>query len=159
MTELVSTELRMQVMTLEDVESVLIVENRNYEFPWTQGILQSCITAGYECMKLLLNDELIGYYVLQVAANEAHILNICVDKPQQGKGYALQLLRYAMRSAVQQDAFELFLEVRHSNRRAIKLYEGFGFNEIGVRPNYYDAAHGREDAIVMALHLTDLTGN
>jgi ribosomal-protein-alanine N-acetyltransferase len=45
----------------------------------------------------------------------------------------------------------MFLEVRPSNPKAIKLYRSLGFNEIGMRPGYYPAANGkREDAIVMA---------
>ena len=143
----------MHAMVLDDVETIHAMELRNYEYSWTPGIIRDCIVAGYECMKFLRNDELIGYYVLQIAANEAHLLNICIDKPQQAKGYALQLLRIAMRSAAAQQAAELFLEVRPSNKRAMKLYEGIGFNEIGCRPNYYDAKQGREDAVVMALHL------
>ena len=153
MTDHLGSELRVHAMTLDDVESMLAMELRNYEYPWTHGIIRDCIVAGYECMKLLRNDELIGHYVLQIAANEAHLLNICIDKPQQSKGFALLLLRYAMRSAASQAARELFLEVRPSNKRALKLYEGIGFNEIGCRPNYYDAKQGREDAIVMALNL------
>ncbi|MCR2392783.1 ribosomal-protein-alanine N-acetyltransferase, partial [Salmonella enterica] len=47
----------------------------------------------------------------------------------------------------------LWLEVRASNQAAIALYEDLGFNEVTVRRNYYPSAHGREDAIVMALPL------
>jgi ribosomal-protein-alanine N-acetyltransferase len=43
-----------------------------------------------------------------------------------------------------------FLEVRQSNFAAIRLYMNVGFNEIGLRKNYYPAAGGRENAIVMA---------
>ena len=153
MSDHIGGELRVHAMELDDVETVHVMELRNYEYPWTPGIIRDCIVSGYECMKFLRNDELIGYYVLQIAANEAHLLNICIDKPQQAKGLALQLLRIAMRSATTQQAVELFLEVRPSNKRAMKLYEGIGFNEIGCRPNYYDAKQGREDAIVMALNL------
>ena len=48
-----------------------------------------------------------------------------------------------------------FLEVRASNHTASRLYERFGFNEIGRRPNYYPAVGGREDALVMAYSLVD----
>jgi len=44
-------------------------------------------------------------------------------------------------------------EVRPSNKLAIKLYEKLGFNEIGVRRNYYPAHQGREDALLLALSL------
>ena len=49
----------------------------------------------------------------------------------------------------------LFLEVRPSNPHAIALYESEGFNEIGKRPNYYPAAKGREDGLVMAIELQE----
>jgi ribosomal-protein-alanine N-acetyltransferase len=44
----------------------------------------------------------------------------------------------------------LFLEVRRSNKNAILLYEKKGFNEVGIRPNYYKTTNGNEDAILMA---------
>ena len=50
-------------------------------------------------------------------------------------------------------AADLFLEVRPSNPVAQGLYRSLGFNEVGVRPGYYKAKNGREDAIVMALPL------
>jgi ribosomal-protein-alanine N-acetyltransferase len=50
-------------------------------------------------------------------------------------------------------AERIFLEVRPSNPHAIALYDSLGFNEIARRANYYPAAAGREDAIVMALEL------
>lgn len=153
MTALEGADLRVCAMQLHDVEAVHALEKRNYEYPWTPGIISDCIKSGYECMLFTHSKALIGYYFLQIAANEAHLLNLCIDKPWQGQGYALRLLRLAMQSARQQQAIELFLEVRPSNRAAIRLYEGMGFNEIGLRPNYYNAKHGREDAIVMAFNL------
>ncbi len=145
--------LHVRAMQLRDVEAVHALEIRNYEFPWSPGIIGDCIKAGYECKQFMRFEALIGYYVLQIAANEAHLLNLCIDKPWQGQGYALHLLRLAMQSARRQQAKDLFLEVRPSNRAAIRLYEGMGFNEIGLRPNYYNAKQGREDAIVMAFNL------
>ena len=50
---------------------------------------------------------------------------------------------------------ECFLEVRASNTTAYRLYERYGFNEVGRRRAYYPAADGREDALVMACTLLD----
>jgi ribosomal-protein-alanine N-acetyltransferase len=47
----------------------------------------------------------------------------------------------------------LFLEVRRTNTVARALYRSFGFEEIGIRRDYYPAARGREDARVLALDL------
>jgi len=47
----------------------------------------------------------------------------------------------------------VFLEVRPSNAVAQHLYRSVGFEQIGIRPAYYQAEHGREDAIVLAFTL------
>jgi ribosomal-protein-alanine N-acetyltransferase len=47
----------------------------------------------------------------------------------------------------------MFLEVRPSNEAARRLYDKLGFNEIGTRHNYYPAAQGREDALILAKQL------
>jgi ribosomal-protein-alanine N-acetyltransferase len=48
----------------------------------------------------------------------------------------------------------MFLEVRPSNARAIRLYDSLGFNQIGTRNGYYPARNGgREDALVLACML------
>ena len=60
-----------------------------------------------------------------------------------------------MAQARLRDAQEAFLEVRASNQTAARLYERYGFNEIGRRRNYYPAVGGREDALVMACSLID----
>lgn len=127
-----------------------VMERRNYDFPWSDAILRDCCKAGYVCDLLHAQEKFIGYGVLQVAANEGHILNLCVDGAQQRKGYARVLLEHLMQRAEALSAGVVFLEVRPSNPRAVELYQQSGFNEIGLRKGYYDSQHGREDAIVMA---------
>ncbi|MCY1556754.1 Ribosomal-protein-alanine acetyltransferase [compost metagenome] len=65
------------------------------------------------------------------------------------------LLERLMQRAMQLKAGECFLEVRASNQSAYRLYERYGFNEIGRRRDYYPAVGGREDALVMACTLID----
>lgn len=130
-----------------------LMDRRNYEYAWTDGIFGDCLKAGYLCPLVLLGDELIGYGVLQIGADEAHILNLCIDGPWQRRGYAHLLLEHMVDEAVDRCAHVMFLEVRPSNTRAVELYQRSGFNEIGLRKNYYDARGGREDALVMARNL------
>jgi ribosomal-protein-alanine N-acetyltransferase len=47
----------------------------------------------------------------------------------------------------------VFLEVRPSNATALKLYASVGFERIGVRPSYYQALNGREDAVILSAAL------
>jgi len=137
-------------MYLRHVALIGTMERRNYDFPWSDGIFRDCLKAGYICQRLLLNDELVGYGIMQSAVDEAHILNLCIDESHQKQGFARMLLNHLIELAKQRGANTVFLEVRPSNPRAVHLYERSGFNEIGIRKDYYDAAGGREDAIVMA---------
>lgn len=137
-----------------DIESVARIEAIAYEFPWTPGIFRDCLRAGYGCWVLSRSgDDIVGYGVLSVAAGEAHVLNVCVDPAMQGAGHGKRMMKRLMDLARWHQARRVFLEVRPTNVRAIRLYHELGFNEIGLRPNYYPAKRGREDAIVMAIEL------
>jgi ribosomal-protein-alanine N-acetyltransferase len=92
--------------------------------------------------------------VLSIAADEAHVLNLCTAPGNEGHGLGQRMLQALLRIARGGGAQRVYLEVRPSNPRAIAWYDRSGFNEIGRRPRYYPAAgHGREDAIVMAMEL------
>lgn len=140
-------------MQLEDIRQIGLMDRRNYEYAWTDGIFRDCLKAGYLCPMMMLADNIIGYGVLQFGADEAHVLNLCIDEPWQRKGFALELLEHLVNEAVRRRAHVMFLEVRPSNKRAVELYERSGFNEIGLRKNYYNTRDGREDALVMARSL------
>ena len=145
--------LQVNRMRSADLPKVAATECANYRFPWSENTFRDCLKAGYRCHVLRFNLELIGYGILQLAADEAHILNLCIDAPFQKRGYARRLLGLLLDISQQQGAHSVFLEVRPSNPRAIELYQLAGFNEIGLRKNYYSARGDREDAIVMAKSL------
>lgn len=136
-----------------DLDAVMAVELRAYPFPWTLGIFRDCLHAGYSMWLQERDGEILGYGVLSIAADEAHILNLCTAPGHEGQGLGQRMLQALLRIARAQHAQRVFLEVRPSNPRAITLYDRSGFNEIGRRPRYYPAHHGREDAIVMAMEL------
>ncbi len=138
-----------------DLDAVMAIETRAYPFPWSQGIFRDCLRAGYAMWVHERAGALVGYGVLSVAADEAHVLNLCTAADCEGLGLGQRMLQTLLRIARGQRAQRVFLEVRPSNPRAIDLYLRCGFNEIGRRPRYYPARGGREDAIVMALELLD----
>jgi ribosomal-protein-alanine N-acetyltransferase len=146
-----STSLR--PMREEDLDAVLDIELRAYPFPWTRGIFQDCLRANYPAWVLHREGVMIGYGMLSMAADEAHVLNVCAAPEEQGRGHGRRLLRTLLQQARTRGAQRVFLEVRPSNTGAIALYHAEGFNEIGRRPRYYPAKAGREDAIVMAKEL------
>lgn len=144
-------ELKYEIrpMLPDDLPIVLKNERRAYSHPWTEGIFKDCINSGNECWLFIYLKQIIGHGILSVAAGESHILNLCIHPDCQGLGFGKVLVRHLLDKAVAKKAKRVFLEVRPSNLVAYKLYEELGFNEIGVRPNYYPAHVGREDALVL----------
>ncbi len=94
---------------------------------------------------------LIAWHV----ADELHILNVATAEEHRKKGFGARLIEAAVGYAAEQDIRLLLLEVRKSNRAAIRLYRKFGFSIMGIRPNYY--AVGNEDALLMMLALDPVT--
>ncbi|MEH6388721.1 ribosomal protein S18-alanine N-acetyltransferase [Pseudomonas profundi] len=149
------SDLYFRPMGESDVDTVLDIECSAFSHPWTRGIFLDCIRSGYECWVSFEGATQVGHGVLSAAAQESHLLNLTVRPDCQGRGYGLRMLEQLMERAKHRDAEVAFLEVRESNISAIRLYENFGFNEIGRRRGYYPAAQGQEDALVMAFSLLD----
>ncbi len=137
-------------MTFADVPAVLEIERQIYTHPWTEGIFNDCIRVGYHCWVYAEHNQLLAYGLISVAADEAHVLNICVSPAEQGRGLGRRMLHKLMRLAEERMADSIFLEVRESNLVAQSLYEKEGFNRVGVRKDYYPAEDGRENAYVYA---------
>lgn len=146
-------ESEIRAMRLQDLDAVAAMEAASYEFPWSRGIFADCLRAGHPCWLLGVDGEIAGYGILSIAAGEAHILNICIGEAWRGQGLGRRLLMRLIDVIRWSGAERVFLEVRPSNPNAKTLYESIGFVEIGRRPRYYPARHGREDAIVMELIL------
>lgn len=144
---------RLRPMREEDVPGVMVVELLNYPYPWTEGIMRDCLRARYSCWVYETDEVVIGYGILSVGAGEAHVLNISVHPEFQGLGLGRELMAHLLDTARNRGADTVFLEVRPSNRAAVHLYESMGFNQAGLRRDYYPAARGREDALIMALAL------
>ena len=144
---------QLAAMREAELAQVVQIERTIYTHPWTRGNFADAVRAGYQCRTLRLGRELIGYFVLMVAAGEAHLLNLSISAAHQRRGHGSALLRQALAMAREGQAASLFLEVRTSNLAAIALYARFGFKRIALRRGYYPTPGGREDALVYALAL------
>jgi len=142
-----------RAMTEADLHRVLAIETAIYTHPWTHGNFLDSIRAGYDCRVMDVADALIGYGVQMIGVRESHLLNLSIAAQWQGRGYGRTLLMHFLDIARHSDVLQMFLEVRASNTVGRRLYAGMGFYEIAVRAGYYPAAHGREDAILLALTL------
>lgn len=150
MSAVLDHEAHVRTMNERDIEAVLGIERAAYDFPWSANIFTECMKAGYVCRVCLSGIDVVGYGIMSVGAGESHIMNLCVHPDQSGNGYGSFLMEDLLAIARRSRVRIAFLEVRTSNRRAHSLYQHLGFNEIGVRKNYYPAKKGREDAYVLA---------
>lgn len=150
-----ASALKFARMREADVDDVMQIELAAYPFPWSAGNFNDSIRSGYFCR--VARDEharLVGYFLLLMIIDEAHLLNITVDPALHGRGYGLALLEHVEASARAHDMASILLEVRPSNGRALSIYERYGYKRIGTRRKYYPAPNDtREDAIVMRFKL------
>ena len=145
--------LQLRPMQIDDLDMIMQIESTIYNYPWTRGNFSDSLNSGYSAWVLEKDDEIIGYALLMMVMDEAHLLNLSIAKPQQKQGLGRYLLEQMIITAKQYKAVNMFLEVRPSNVSAIALYENMGFSEMALRRGYYPSEHGREDAVLMGLAL------
>ena len=132
--------LEMTNLDLENIKS----EYDNFSNIWDYETLKE----DYKNSKYLVakqNNEIVGFIGTRTIFNELEIMNIVTRQDKRNKGIASNLLSYVIRKNIVE---KINLEVNEHNINAIKLYRKFGFQDIGIRKNYYD---GKDDAIMMTL--------
>ena len=148
-------QLRYQPLTEADLPRVVEIENSVYVFPWSFGNFRDSLFSGYKCIAVWHDSDLIGYTIAMPALEEVHLLNIAVASAWQGRGVGASILRQLIDDYRQTTCEIIYLEVRPSNLAALRLYEQFGFQQLGLRRDYYPAVTGREDALFLGLNIKD----
>jgi [ribosomal protein S18]-alanine N-acetyltransferase len=146
-------QLHYRRMRMADLPEVAGMEKSLYEFPWSLGNFRDSVGAAYDCWVVTHGETVIGYAVLMVALDEAHLLNFAVSGEWQNQGIGRGFLRHMIEVARVAGCQIVYLEVRPSNLAARHLYRGVGFQQIAIRPDYYPARSGREDALFLGLSL------
>ncbi len=145
----------LRAMVAADIDAVLAIEQTAYGHPWTRGNFIDSLAAGYLAwLKHDAQAELVGYCVALPGHRETHLLNLTVRPACQRAGIGAALLAGLVGWSRRRGDASLFLEVRDGNLGARALYAAAGFDEVGLRRNYYPAdSLRREDAVVMRLRL------
>lgn len=135
-------------LAYSDLPAVISIERRSFPTPWSLAmfVLELSKPSGI-CLAARAGDQLAGYVVCSRYDQVWHLMNIAVAPEQRGNGVAGQLMRRLIEESRGELPFTL--EVRVSNKRAIGMYERFGFRSAGVRPRYYH--DNGEDALIMWL--------
>lgn len=141
-------------MTQDNLDAVVAIEQTAYGHPWTRGNFRDSLNPLFEAQCLWLDGELLGYFLAMHGVEEMHLLNITVAPARQGQGWGHMMLDALSLMSRHAGAQWLWLEVRQSNLRALKVYERYGFKQVSVRKDYYPAGRlQREHAVVMSLKL------
>ena len=135
-------------LTLAELSEIEEIEQRAYRTPWSRSMFASELAKVTSiCLGAFEGDDLIGYIVNSRYVDAWHVMNVAVDPDFQRRGIATRLLERLFELTNQDDGRGYTLEVRVSNKEAIKLYEKLGFERHGIRRGYY--TDNREDALIM----------
>ena len=137
-------------MTADHLEELEKLERICFSRPWSRKMLAEELEN--QCAAFLVAEDsvsgrVLGYAGLMVVADEGYITNVAVFPEYRRQGIAAQILQVFVQFAEANRLAFLTLEVRPSNVAAIALYQGFGFEEVGRRKNYYDLP--KEDALIL----------
>lgn len=137
-------------MTVDHLEELEKLERICFSRPWSRKMLAEELEN--QCAAFLVAEDsvsgrVLGYAGLMVVADEGYITNVAVFPEYRRQGIAAQILQVFVQFAAANHLAFLTLEVRPSNAAAIALYQGFGFEEVGRRKNYYDLP--KEDALIL----------
>lgn len=149
-----TVEAQFEPLTEARLDEVLLIEQSAYAQPWSRGNFSDSLRSGYQAQLLVADDTILGYFVAMKGVDEVHLLNITVAPAHQAQGWGRVMLDALAIWSRGQGAQWLWLEVRVSNARALRIYERHGYRRVGERKAYYPAADGRrEDAVVMSFKL------
>ena len=146
---------RVVPLTEDLLDAILPIEQVAFSHPWSRGNFADALRSGYSAQVLMQGEDVLGYFIAMQILDEVHLLNITVSPLHQKQGLGRELLDIlAHWSRYTAKALWLWLEVRESNIRARRIYERYGFTQVGARKKYYPVHHGeRETAILMSMHL------
>lgn len=148
-------------MTSADLDDVSALDQLSFSLPWPESSFRfeleenkvsRCWVA--EVQEVEGKPKIAGMIVIWLIVDEAHVATLAVHPDFRRRGIARQLLAHTLIDAYHAGASRSFLEVRSGNLAAQRLYQQFGYEEIGVRPRYYKDNH--EDAVMMNLEKIDL---
>lgn len=139
--------LTFRTMREEDIDSVYEIEAASFSDPWIKELFS--MELQHDAYVAENDNMLSGYICAWQVLDECTITNISVKPVCRRHGVAGFMFRKLYEIMDARDIRYYYLEVRASNLPARSLYAKLGFEEVGLRKEYY--LNPVEDAVVMAL--------
>lgn len=145
-------DLKIKKMTLNDLNSIQNILFTEFDNFWTYSAFMQELKCenSYFILAQNENNEIVGFAGLKAIIDEADIMNIVVKKSFRHNGIGSTLLENLINYAKSLNLKTVTLEVNEHNLSAIRLYDKFNFDHIGIRKKYYN---GESDAIIMSKKL------
>ena len=141
--------MRIRPMTSKDCEQVAQIEAASFSVPWSLNAFTETVEKQNFCYFVAEEDgEILGYCGFLFVLDEAEIPNVCVKESARCRGIGKQMMTALVEEAKKLGMAVLYLEVRESNMPARSLYRSLGFEENGIRKNFYE--HPVEHAVLMS---------
>jgi len=147
------TGYRIRPMEVPDVPGVVAIEREAFSTPWSEDTFCSLFQRSHWVLLVLEGPQGVvsGYAVLGCVMEQGELANIAIRKEDRGRGLGGILLDRVLEEGATRGVHQIFLEVRISNAGAAALYRSRGFQEIGIRKDYYEEP--REHARVLVRRL------
>ena len=139
--------MEIKKMTVFDLDSIAENLQTDYDDFWNYNVFKSELEN--ENSKYIVahqNNCIVGFAGIWIAIDVAHITNIVVKKDLRKTGIGTLLLQELINMCKNLQIKEITLEVNEHNVSAIKLYEKFGFKQVGLRKKYYN---NEDNALIM----------
>ena len=135
---------RIGALGVERAEDCAALHAASFTFPWPQDDFETLLAARTTFAEGAYGrgDELVGFLLSRLAADEAEILTLAVKPKRRGQGIARKLMHAGMARLQAAGAKSWFLEAEAQNKVALSLYAHFGFERVGERKSYYRTAGG-----------------
>ena len=143
--------INIRLMNETDLDSVSAIEKEIFSLPWSKKSFSDSLQSENTLFVVAEEEGRIqGYCGMYLSFEEGNITNVAVSPSYRRRHVAYYMLKDILEKAEEKGITNIFLEVRETNVSAIKLYEMFGFEEAGIRKNFYEKP--TENALVMWKH-------
>lgn len=135
-------------MNKEHVSQIAQLEAQCFSDPWSEKSVASELENPLSLWLVAEeNGQVFGYVGSQTVLDESDMMNVAVDPRFRRQGIARALIETLIAELAKKGSRCLRLEVRVSNENARALYERMGFQQLGLRKNYYH--NPKEDALIL----------
>ncbi len=133
--------IRFEILSRDRIDEVVEIEKQCFPGEeWTYGMFESELDNRISAFIIGVDEDngrLVCYGCVWMIADIGDITNIAVSPDYQRQGLGERTLELLIKICAENNMSVINLEVKSGNLPAIELYKKNGFEEVGMRKNYY----------------------